>query len=162
MRWSINEMRQLERRSILYNLWQPGKSFSRYCKEVPPLAIQYSLSAKADKVRMFIALISFFISFPSARFGDKIQVISRVLYSRKTERLSFIWFRHCWRNLTIYPPASDEPSYCASLPVLQPIRRTAPRVATRTGELFSHLFTLARPKSGSYFCYGTLSLPATS
>ena len=43
---------------------------------------------------------------------------------------------------TTYPPASDEQPFKPVYMVFQPIRCTAPGVATRTGELLPHLFTL--------------------
>ena len=50
--------------------------------------------------------------------------------------------RHCCRDPTTYPPASDEQPLSPVYMVFQPIRCTAPDVATRTGELLPHLFTL--------------------
>jgi hypothetical protein len=48
---------------------------------------------------------------------------------------------HC-RIHTTYPPASDEQSLVPVYMVFQLTRCTAPDVATRTGELLPHLFTL--------------------
>jgi len=44
---------------------------------------------------------------------------------------------------------------------LQPIRRTALCVATKTGELLPHLFTLAA-EAAVIFCYATLPLQTAS
>lgn len=44
---------------------------------------------------------------------------------------------------------------------LQPIRRTAPCVATKTGKLLPHLFTLTA-EAAVIFCYATLPLRTAS
>jgi hypothetical protein len=64
--------------------------------------------------------------------------VSRILYGFP----SFILSRHHWRDHTTYPPALDEQSFAPVYMVFQPIRCTASGVATGTGELLPHLFTL--------------------
>jgi hypothetical protein len=76
--------------------------------------------------------------------------VSRVLYGSgfstriKNRFPSFVLSCHHWHDHTTYPPATDEQSLKPVYMVFQPIRRTAPGVATGTGELLPHLFTLVR------------------
>ena len=58
---------------------------------------------------------------------------------------------HCYMTHTIYPPASDEQPLSPVYMIFQPIRCTAPDVATLTGKLLPHLFTLIRQLADGYF-----------
>ncbi len=78
--------------------------------------------------------------------------ISRVLYSSNDECLSFIWFRHCCRNLSNLPSNIGRASLITLVyMILQPIRRTAACVTTNSGKLLPHLFTLIRRVADGYF-----------
>ena len=72
---------------------------------------------------------------------------------------SFILPRHCCRDHTTYPPASDEQPLEPVYMVFQPIWCTASGVASGTGELLPHLFPLSlRLRSGRLFSV-TLQYP---
>ena len=65
---------------------------------------------------------------------------------------SFILIPYRYAIHTTHPPASDEQPLSPVYMIFQPIRRTAPDVAIRTGKLLPHLFTLSlRPAQGGYF-----------
>ena len=75
---------------------------------------------------------------------------------KKLKPVSIIYLGHGITAVThtTYPPASDEQPLSPVYMVFQPIRCTAPDVATRTGELLPHLFTLiplSEAERGGYF-----------
>ena len=68
---------------------------------------------------------------------------------------SFILSMHHCMDHSTYPPASDGPPSAPVYMVFQPIRCTAPCVATKTGGLLPRLFTLTTPGGGHFLlhCY---------
>ena len=79
-----------------------------------------------------------FCSWPVSRF-----LYGFDIYKRKYNRFpSFISTWYHYHALTTYPPASDEQPLTPVYMVFQPIRCTAHSVATTTGKLLPHLFTL--------------------
>ena len=94
---------------------------------------------------------SFFIISLKIQVTDR-DFVSGILYSEKTEPLSFLSACCCQQALAIYPPESGGPPSNSGVCNLAPHKvYSATPVARSTGALLPHLFTLTPPRAGRFF-----------